>query len=144
MASRTLALTMFLSLDGRLAIFAILPASLVVIKAFTWLIQNRQNKPRLPPGPRPLPLLGNVLSIDTREPWLTYTEWGAAYGDLVFVRLLGQEVVVINSQHVAEALMDKRSRIYSDRPYIATVEPYVLLVLFHLIIMEYSQVWLVG
>jgi hypothetical protein len=65
-------------------------------------------------------------------------------GDLVFVRLLGQEVVVINSQHVAEALMDKRSRIYSDRPYIATVEPYVLLVLFHLIIMEYSQVWLVG
>ncbi|KAG1822451.1 cytochrome P450 [Suillus subaureus] len=69
-------------------------------------------------------LLGNVLSIDTKEPWLTYTEWAAAHGDLVFVRLLGQEVVVINSQHVAEALMDKRSRIYSDRPYLATLEPF--------------------
>jgi cytochrome P450 len=130
---------MFPSLDGRLAIFAILPASLVVIKAFTWLIQNRQNKPRLPPGPRPLPLLGNILSIDTREPWLTYTEWRAAYGDLVFVRLLGQEVVVINSQHVAEALMDKRSRIYSDRPYLATAEPFGWSV--DLAFMAYGDEW---
>jgi hypothetical protein len=65
-------------------------------------------------------------------------------GDLFFVRLLGQEIVVINSQHVAEALLDKRSRIYSDRPYIATLEPCVLLTFFHSIITEYMQVWLVG
>ncbi|KAG2126957.1 cytochrome P450, partial [Suillus clintonianus] len=62
--------------------------------------------------------------VDTKEPWLTYTEWGAAYGDLVFVRLLDQEVVVINSEHVARALLDKRSRIYSDRPYLAMIEPF--------------------
>ncbi|KAG1837787.1 cytochrome P450 [Suillus subalutaceus] len=115
---------MFPSVDGRLAILAALPASLVVIKAFTRFIDNRKNKPCLPPGPTPLPLLGNILSIDTKEPWLTYTEWCVTYGDLFFVRLLGQEVVVINSQHVAEALMDKRSRIYSDRPHIATLEPF--------------------
>jgi hypothetical protein len=56
-------------------------------------------------------------------------------GDLVFVRLLGHEVVVINSQRVADALLEKRSRIYSDRPYIATLEPYVLMLFFHLIIL---------
>ena len=46
-------------------------------------------------------------------------------GDLIFARILDQEVVVINSQHVAQALMDKRSRIYSDRPYLATLKPWV-------------------
>ncbi|KAG2126531.1 cytochrome P450 [Suillus clintonianus] len=115
---------MFPSVDGRLAILALLPLSLVVITALGWFIENRQRKPRLPPGPVQLPLLGNVLSIDTKEPWLTYTKWHAAYGDLFLVRILDQEAVVINSQHVAEALMDKRSRIYSDRPYLATVEPF--------------------
>jgi hypothetical protein len=44
-------------------------------------------------------------------------------GDLIFVRILDQEVVVIKSQHVAEALLDKRSGIYSDRPYLAAIEP---------------------
>ncbi|KAG2114148.1 cytochrome P450 [Suillus discolor] len=113
---------MFPSVDGRLAILAILPASFIVITSLKRFIRNRQKK--LPPGPVPLPLLGNVFSVNTKEPWLTYTEWAAVYGDLFFVRLLGQEIVVINSQHVAETLLHKRSRIYSDRPYIATLEPF--------------------
>jgi hypothetical protein len=71
---------MFSSVNGRLAIIAALPVSLVVIKAFMRFIDVRKNKPCLPPGPAPLPLLGNVLSIDLKQPWLTYTEWGAAYG----------------------------------------------------------------
>ncbi|KAG1846130.1 cytochrome P450 [Suillus tomentosus] len=128
---------MFPSVDGRLAIFAVLPTSFVVITALKRFIRNRQNK--LPPGPVPLPLLGNVFSVDTKAPWLTYTEWAAAYGDLFFVRLLGQEIVVINSQHVAEALLDKRSRIYSDRPYLATVEPFGWSVVFAFI--GYGDEW---
>ncbi|KAG1817314.1 cytochrome P450 [Suillus variegatus] len=110
---------MFPSVDARLAMLAVLPASFVFITSLKRFIRNRQNK--LPPGPVPLPLLGNVLSIDTKEPWLTYTKWVATYG---------QGVVVINSQHVAKALLDKRSLIYSDRPYIATLEPFGWSVIF--------------
>ncbi|KAG2087126.1 cytochrome P450 [Suillus discolor] len=86
-------------------------------------------------GLAPLPLLGSVLSVDTQEPWLTCTKWGATYGtvcvphivisgDLVFMRILDQEMVVVDSQRIAEALLEKRSRIHSDRPYLATIELY--------------------
>ncbi|KAG1825395.1 cytochrome P450 [Suillus variegatus] len=128
---------MFPSVDGRLAILAVLPASVVIITSLKRFIRNRQDK--LPPGPVPLPLLGNFLSLDAKSPWLTYTEWAATYGDLFFVRLLDQDVVVISSQHVAEALMDKRGCIYSDRPYLATVEPFGWSVFF--VLTGYGDEW---
>lgn len=42
------------------------------------------------------------------------------------VRMLRQDIIVINSKKIAKDLLDHRSSIYSDRPYLATKEPYVL------------------
>lgn len=33
-----------------------------------------------PPGPRGLPLLGNLLDIPRSKPWVTYAQWGKRYG----------------------------------------------------------------
>ncbi|OJA20933.1 hypothetical protein AZE42_06492, partial [Rhizopogon vesiculosus] len=60
-------------------------------------------------------------------------------GDLVFARILDQEVVIINSQHLAQALLDKRSRVYSDRPYLATLEPFGLS--YNMGFARYSDEW---
>ncbi|KAG2368707.1 cytochrome P450 [Suillus spraguei] len=119
-----IALNMYLLVDRPPGILTALSLSLVVIIALRRFIENRRKKPCLLPGPVPLPLLGNVLSINTKQPWLTYTKWHATYGNLVLVRLLGQKVISINSQDVAQALLDKRSEIYSDRPYLATAEQF--------------------
>ncbi|KIJ66970.1 hypothetical protein HYDPIDRAFT_85336 [Hydnomerulius pinastri MD-312] len=79
----------------------------------------------LPPGPPELPWLGNILSIDAEEPWHKYTEWGATYdSDILYIRILDQDVIILNSQSDAVELLEKRSQIYSDRPYLATVKPF--------------------
>lgn len=36
----------------------------------------------LPPGPKPLPVLGNVLDMPRKNEWETITKWGKQYGAL--------------------------------------------------------------
>ncbi|KAG1864133.1 cytochrome P450 [Suillus subalutaceus] len=74
------------------------------------------SRPPLPPGPTPLPVLGNVLSVDSARPWLSFNAWRSTYGDIIYARFLNKPVLVVNSEEVAKDLFDRRSSIYSDRP----------------------------
>jgi hypothetical protein len=35
----------------------------------------------LPPGPPPLPIVGNTLQMPKEQPWLKYAEWAKQYGE---------------------------------------------------------------
>lgn len=37
----------------------------------------------LPPGPKGLPIIGNLLDMPTDKPWLVYHEWSKNYGDFI-------------------------------------------------------------
>jgi hypothetical protein len=37
-------------------------------------------------------------------------------GDLIYLNVIGQPIVVLNSRKVAADLLDRRATIYSDRP----------------------------
>jgi len=76
---------------------------------------GRKNK--LPPGPRRLPLIGNVHQMPTETPWKTFAEWSKTYGDIMHVDIIGQPIIIINTAEIAKDLMDRRATIYSDRPH---------------------------
>ncbi|EGO22103.1 hypothetical protein SERLADRAFT_362527 [Serpula lacrymans var. lacrymans S7.9] len=108
---------------GLLHLDAINPTLCLVLTA-AFIIVNRlvAGKARfLPPGPRPLPVVGNIFGIRVNEPWITYKEWAQIHGNIVYSRLFGQEIIILNSEEVAKDLLERRSYNYSDRPqYITT------------------------
>ncbi|KAJ7150553.1 cytochrome P450 [Mycena crocata] len=78
----------------------------------------RRRKPPLPPGPKGLPLLGNIFDLPKESPWLGFAEIGSKWGDIFSITVLGQTMVIINSAKVAEDLLDVKGAIFSDRPVI--------------------------
>ncbi|KAF9235264.1 cytochrome P450 [Melanogaster broomeanus] len=98
----------------------------------------------LPPGPPPLPIVGNVRGINVNAPWLTYSEWSRVYeigltGDLVYSRLFNQDIIIINSEKVAKDLLEDRSSNYSDRPNVPTTALFG--VDFNTVFLPYGDRW---
>ncbi|KAK7682349.1 hypothetical protein QCA50_014554 [Cerrena zonata] len=73
-----------------------------------------------PPGPKGLPLIGNILDMPRSYEWLTFSKWANRWGNIVYLRTLGQSIVVLNSYDDAVDMLEKRSSIYSDRPALVT------------------------
>ncbi|KAI6003409.1 cytochrome P450 [Pisolithus marmoratus] len=81
-----------------------------------WVLATRaKSKLPYPPGPKGLPFIGSALDIDLQRPHLTYTQWAKTYGNIVYTRTLGQDIIIVNSEKTARTLADGRSEIYSDR-----------------------------
>jgi len=91
---------------------------------------------KLPPSPRGYPIIGNLLEMTHIRggQWLKFSEWQKKYGqfvtdplfhisepslpgDLIYLNVAGQPMVIINSPKVGVALLDRRATIYSDRPW---------------------------
>ena len=66
------------------SMLALVAMAATVVSALTLLKGRRRTVRgrRLPPGPPPLPLVGNIFSIDAKKPWTTYTKWATRYGPL--------------------------------------------------------------
>jgi hypothetical protein len=72
---------------------------------------------KLPPGPFPLPIVGNVLQLPKSKPWLQFQKWSQEYGDGLLTVWIGRTPTVIcNDAWSASDLLEKRSNIYSSRP----------------------------
>lgn len=77
-----------------------------------------------PPGPKGYPVLGNVFDVPRDVPvWKAAMTIGGNYNsDVVYLNFLGTDNIILNSNEAISDLLDKRSKIYSDRPHFPMIE----------------------
>ncbi|KAF8266319.1 cytochrome P450 [Lactarius quietus] len=96
-----------------------------------------------PPGPPGWPVIGNLLDVPPTSTWLAYTGFSKKYGQIVYYRVLGNDIIVLNTIRAIKDLLEKRGDIYSDRPDF----PFVLDMMewhFHLPLTKYGEAWRQG
>ncbi|KZT39057.1 cytochrome P450 [Sistotremastrum suecicum HHB10207 ss-3] len=76
---------------------------------------NPKNLP-YPKGPTGLPYLGNALQMPPTDQWITFAEWAEEFGSMTGLRVLGKNIVILNTFDAAMDLLHKRGAIYSSRP----------------------------
>ncbi|XP_052618894.1 cytochrome P450 2B1-like [Peromyscus californicus insignis] len=100
---------------------------LTILTSFLLLLVRGHKKAhgQLPPGPRPLPLLGNLLQMDRRGLLNSFMQLREKYGDVFTVYLGPRPVVVLcGTEAIREALVDQ-AEAFSGRGTVAVVEPIV-------------------
>lgn len=72
-------------------------------------LQVGKRGPALPPGPKTVPVLGNLLTIPPRYAHLYFHKLAKEYGDVVSLKVFGYDLVILNSATAMTDLIDKRS-----------------------------------
>lgn len=106
----------------RMAIASSTVLALVALGAVYLIIQlsrGKKNELPLPPGPKGLPLVGNLADLPKPgdleyEHWLKHKD---LYGPLSSITVLGNTFVIINDAKLAQKLLGERSELHSARPF---------------------------
>jgi hypothetical protein len=71
----------------------------------------------LPPGPKGLPLVGNIADLPPKGglEWQHWLKHKGLYGPISCVTVFGQTIVLVHDLEIATELLDRRGGKYSSR-----------------------------
>ncbi|KAI0642611.1 CyP450 monooxygenase [Trametes meyenii] len=93
----------------------------------------------LPPGPKPLPVIGNILDMPTKRLAPILRDMGKHYGDITYFNLLGQPMIILNTYEAAVEMLERRSANTSDRPRLVMAE--IAGFMWEFTLLGYTQAW---
>ncbi|KAK9076475.1 hypothetical protein SSX86_004809 [Deinandra increscens subsp. villosa] len=109
----------------------LLPFLLTIIYVLTNI--SGHGTPRLPPGPFPLPVFGNLLKL-SHKPHRSLAALSKRYGPLMSLKLGSRTTIVVSSPNVAQQFFNKHDQSFSSRSLADTTR-----IMNH---HEYSIAWL--
>mgnify|MGYP001549824438 CR=1 FL=1 len=87
----------------------------LLLFALYWLTKKRKRPLSWIPGPSGLPLLGNILQIDTERPHHSVTELAGKYGPVYKISMLGLPIVVVSGQRELHEVFVKKGQDFAGR-----------------------------
>ncbi|XP_067428388.1 cytochrome P450 2K1-like isoform X2 [Thunnus thynnus] len=99
-------LNLFLQSSSSVSLLGALVVLLLIYLIFSSSFSSQEDR-KEPPGPKPLPLLGNLLQLDLKKPFHTLLKLSKKYGSVFTVYLGPKKVVVLAGyKTVKEALVN--------------------------------------
>ncbi|XP_039182157.1 cytochrome P450 2K1-like [Crotalus tigris] len=83
---------------------------------------RNNSSPNLPPGPRTIPILGNLHMMDLKRPYRTMIEWSKKYGPIFRIKLGFQEMVVLTGYETVKEALVNQADAFADRPIVPIFE----------------------
>lgn len=93
----------------------LLVTTVLVISWFAVLITSKKTNPPLPPGPRSLPLVGNLLSIDPDNLHTYFANLAQTYGPIMKLQLGRKVCIVITSPSLAREVFKEQEINFINR-----------------------------
>jgi hypothetical protein len=108
--------------------------AIIAIGLFRW--QLSRTRVPLPPGPKGYPIIGNIFDVPKEKPQKSFAKMAKAslqvhisidlteyfdsqkFGDITYLNILGTNMLILNTQEAAVALLDKKGANYQNRPRI--------------------------
>ncbi|XP_075717022.1 cytochrome P450 2K4-like isoform X2 [Rhinoderma darwinii] len=103
---------------------AIDPVTVLLLIVFCIFFVKFFNKPKdnlfknFPPGPKPLPIIGNLHILNFKRPYKTFIELSKKYGPVFSVQIGSQKIVLLCGYETVKDALVNHAEEFSERPHV--------------------------